>query len=53
MNIVELAPHMSPGGYLIDHTAIVKMMKANVGVRLHSTLKVLQMLVRMLALAIS
>jgi hypothetical protein len=53
MNIVELAPRMSPAGYLVDNTAIVKMMKASVGVRLQSTLKVFQMLARMLALAIS
>jgi hypothetical protein len=34
MDVVELSPRMSPAGYLIDNTAIVKMMKAGVGVRL-------------------
>jgi hypothetical protein len=53
MNVVELSPRMSPASYLVDNTAIVKMMKAGVGVGLQSTLKVLQMLARMLALAIS
>jgi hypothetical protein len=34
LSVVELSPRLSPAGYLIDNTTIVKMMKAGVGVRL-------------------
>jgi hypothetical protein len=52
MNLVELAPRMRPARYFVDRAAIVKMMKARVGIGLQRALEVLQMRTRMLALAI-
>src|ERR1039457_2569854 len=41
MNLVELAPGVRPTGHFVDRAAVVKVMKARVGVGLQSALEVL------------
>ena len=52
MNLVELAPGVRPTGHFVDRAAVVKVMKARVGVGLQSALEVLQVLARVFALAV-
>src|ERR1019366_6201985 len=52
MDLVELATSVSPARDLINGAIAVQMMEPCIGVRLQAALEVLQMLPRMLALAI-
>ena len=52
MNVMELAPGVSPTGNFVDGAISVKMMKAGVGIGLQRTLEILQMSSRVFALAV-
>src|ERR1017187_7547506 len=52
MDLVELTACMRPTRYFINGAIAVQMMEPGIGVRLKAALEVLQMLPRMLALAI-
>ena len=52
MDVMELAPGMSPACYFVDGAVTVEMMKARVRVGLQRTLEVLQMSSRVFSLAI-
>src|ERR1019366_5996841 len=52
MDVVELASGVGPAGNFIDGAVAVEMMKAGIRIGLQSALEVLQVLPRMLALAI-
>ena len=43
MDVVKLAPGVSPARYFVDGAAVVERMKTCVGIGLQSTLEVLQM----------
>ena len=52
MDLVKLASRMCPTRYFINPSIAVKVMEPCIGVGLQATLERLQMLARMLALAI-
>ena len=52
VNVVKLAPCVRPAGNFVNRAAFVKVMKSSIGIGLERALEVLQMLPRMLALAI-
>ena len=52
MDLVKLAPCMSPAGHLVDAGRPIKMVEACIGVGLQCPREVLQVLPRMFALAI-
>ena len=52
MDVVELAPYMSPAGGFYDPAAFVEMMESSIGVGLQNTGEDAQMLLGMFSLAI-
>src|SRR5579862_2726131 len=52
LQLVELAPHMGPARRFPDLSALVKMMKSCVGIRLQDAAEPAQMLARMFATSI-
>ena len=52
LNVIKLAPNMSPTRGLMNPAAFIKVMKSSVAVCLQCAAEVAQMLARMLALAI-
>src|SRR5271156_3137948 len=52
MNVIELAPCMSPACGFDDPAAFVEMMKSSIGIGLQNSGKGVQMLLRMFSLAI-
>src|SRR5579863_9396822 len=49
LQVIELAPHMGPTGRFLDLSALIKMMKSCVGIRLQDAAEAAQMLAWMLA----
>jgi hypothetical protein len=52
MDVMELAPGVSPARNFVDDAVAVEMMKSRVGVGLERTLEILQMSSRVFALAV-
>src|SRR5271157_1038540 len=52
LQLVELAPYMRPAGRFLDGSALIKMMKARISIRLQSAAEPAQMLARMFAFPI-
>src|ERR1700685_4639676 len=52
MDVVELAPYMSPAGGFYDPAAFVEMMESSIGIGLQNTGEEAQMLLGMFSLAI-